>query len=181
MRLTKQVYKGPGGSSMQDLEMSIFIEWNQFEIQRVPIAVRNAISAIIHIWQHRFKENTDYAFSVDTSKRPCLTLGVNDKFTKGESLAKKIKFIWDEHLGFVNNSNSDKLRYDAYCHQMGSQRIFLRRLELLDALLRVNFYTDNFWKYRANWTSQQFINEVHEPNEMFGFPYKETEPESAVR
>ncbi len=169
MRLTKTVYRGEGGNSFQDLEMKIDIRWEQFEMDNVPVAVRNAIEAMIYIWQNGFEADSNYTFNIDQKRRPCLTINQRKKSATQLSLSGTLKRIWDEHLGFINKSVSDKVKYDCDCHNMGSERTFLRRLELLDALLRINFYTDNFWCYRQDWSVDQFMDEVHEPNSIVGF------------
>lgn len=158
MRFSVTIYSE--GCSFQDLRGKVTFEWSNEEISGLPKGVRSAIETIVCDDSHIFKQNKEYVFSRDKKSRLCLMITETEKAGRGESLSTALLNVWKYHLKKISDSVSDEIRSHPDCQDFGSKRIFLNRMRLVDALLRVNFYTNDFWIHRSNWNRQDFYREL---------------------
>ena len=161
------------GASFQDALAKLTFHWNKQEKNSVPVAVRNALEALVIMMfgPGYFVKDSEYVFSQDCLGRPCLQLSEEaDRMGRGFPIVRVLKTLWDKMLQDLQNSVSDKVNYSSEtCEDFGAERFSLRRMELIDALLRVSFYNNKYWEYRKNWSRRRFMDEVQEPNESFGW------------
>lgn len=164
------------GASFQDASAKLIFHWNDKEMEKVPLAVRNALEAVVIMMfgPGYFKPDEEYVLSQDCLGRPCLQISEEaDRMGRGYPIVRVLKFIWDKMVKDLQNSVSDKVNYSSEtCDNFGTEHFFLRRMELVDVLLRVSFYNNNYWEYRKGWSRAQFIEEMQESPRKFGYKDK---------
>lgn len=147
------------GLSFQDIKMGVTFEWSDEEVNGLPKGVRSAIEIVVCNDTQLFEANKDYDFNYDEKSRHCLTITRTTKAGTGISLPIALMNVWKYYLETIYHSISDTIRYDPDCQDFGSEMIFLNHMRLVDSLLRINFYTNEFWVHRSKWCRNDFYAE----------------------
>jgi hypothetical protein len=164
MRLTKHVSSDPEDRSLQGMSMEIRFRWTPEETREVPRAVREAIEMVVLTEQSHFRENREYTFH-RRNGRPSLVL--TEERGPAFSLAETLKEVWNEYL-VILRQDFDDMPYHPSSRETSfhSKRTFLNRMELIDALLRIDFFEGDFWNKRSHYTRRNFNADMHDRAEQ---------------
>lgn len=148
------------GLSFQDVKIKTTFEWSNEEINGLPKGIRSSIETVVCDDSHIFEANKDYVFNRDEKGRLCLTITETTEAGGGVSLSAALVDVWKYNLETISHSVSDTIQRNPDCQDFGSERIFLNRMKLVDSLLRINFYTNEFWVHRGNWDRKDYYAEL---------------------
>lgn len=159
MKFAFRVLAHAADTNMQDLEGKIDFYWEKIEIEKLSSGIRAAIEVVILSEMHLFEKDVNYCFNDDSEGRYTLQLSTSASIG-ARRLSDALKRVWKDVLDRVDTDH-DGARYNSsLCTDFGTKRVFLKRLELIDSLLRINFYVGQYWKDREHFVREDFMAEL---------------------